>query len=115
MDNAKIHAYPELQEAIHQCDARILFIPLYCSHLNIIEPCFELLKRWLQMHANLMFHLNPDRVLNRAMRSCTRREGTGCSGTFSHCGYMAAGIRDQAFDDCRAELEKHRLQNITRD
>ncbi|OWZ04232.1 Transposase [Phytophthora megakarya] len=54
MDNTKIHAYPELLEGIHQCDARIIFLPLYCPQLNTIDPCFELLKRWLQMHANLV-------------------------------------------------------------
>lgn len=99
MDNAKIHAYPELQEAIHQCGARLIFLPLYWPQLNPIEPCFGLLKRWLQRRANLVFPLYPDQVLDIAMRACTRLEDKGCFGTFRHCGYMATGIRDQVFDD----------------
>lgn len=91
MDNAKIHAYPELQEAIHQCGARLIFVPPYCPQLNPIEPCFGLLKRWLQRRANLVFPLYPDQALDIAMRACTRLEDKGCFGTFRHCGYMATG------------------------
>ncbi|OWZ08709.1 Transposase, partial [Phytophthora megakarya] len=29
MDNAKIHAYPELQAAVHACGARLIFLPHY--------------------------------------------------------------------------------------
>ncbi|KAE8973920.1 hypothetical protein PR003_g27247 [Phytophthora rubi] len=47
MDNAKIHAYPELETVVHACGARLLFVPPYCPQLNPIEPCFGLLKRWL--------------------------------------------------------------------
>jgi hypothetical protein len=45
LDNAKIHAYPELEAVIHSCGARLLFLPPYCPQLNPIEPCFGLLKR----------------------------------------------------------------------
>ncbi|OWZ11812.1 Cleavage induced protein [Phytophthora megakarya] len=37
VDNAKIHCYPELQAAIHQCGSRLLCLPPYCPQLNPIE------------------------------------------------------------------------------
>ena len=88
-DNAKVHAYPELEAAVHVCGARLLFLPPYCPQLNPIEQCFGLLKRWIQKNANLVFPLYPQQVLDRAMAS-TRR--------FQHCGYMGNALRDNVFD-----------------
>ena len=48
LDNAKIHMYKELQTVIHQCGARLLFLPPYSPEFNPIEVCFGLLKRWIQ-------------------------------------------------------------------
>ena len=40
MDNAKIHMYRELEAAVHQCGARLIFLPPYSPQLNPIEVCF---------------------------------------------------------------------------
>lgn len=95
IDNAKIHAYPEQSTSVEPGS-------YFCRHLpptQPIEPCFGLLKRWLQKHAYLAFQLYPDRVLDVAMRACTRREDKCCLGVFHHCGYMTTGIRRQTFDE----------------
>lgn len=98
LDNAKIHAYPELEAAIHQCGARLIFLPPYCPQLNPIEVCFGLLKRWIQKHANLVFPLYPELVLDLAMRHCTRQQPTSCSAMFGHCGYTENGLRSEVFE-----------------
>ncbi len=67
LDNAKIHMYPEIEHAIHQCGARLLYLPPYTPSLNPIEVCFSLLKRWINKNANLIFPLYPEAVLNIAM------------------------------------------------
>ncbi|KAG6952771.1 hypothetical protein JG687_00012801, partial [Phytophthora cactorum] len=60
MDNAYVHAYPELEQAVYSCGARLLFLPPYCPPLNPIEPCFGLLKRcpgttfWIWLCANVL-------------------------------------------------------------
>ena len=99
MDNAKIHMFKELQDSIHQCGARLLFLPPYSPELNPIEVCFGRLKSWIQKHANLVFPLYPEKVLEVAMRSCLN-QGTqeGALGLYAHCGYECAGLRNQFFD-----------------
>ena len=94
--NAKIHMYPELEAAIHQTGARLLFLPPYCPQLNPIEVCFGQLKRWIQRHANLVFPLFPEVVLQVAMPNCTKR-ANGTLGLYSHCGYDIDGLRLEVF------------------
>ena len=65
MDNARIHMYLELQDAIHQTGARLLFLPPYSPELNPIEIGFGLLKGWIQKNANLVFPLFPAEVLGK--------------------------------------------------
>lgn len=98
LDNAKIHAYPELQAAVHACGARLLFLPPYCPQLNPIEPCFGLLKRWIQKNANLVFPLYPNLVLDVAIRKCTSKECETGFGMFQHCGYSTTSLRQEVFD-----------------
>lgn len=45
MDNARIHIYAELEEAIHRCGAILIFLPPYSPQLNPIEVMFSQLKR----------------------------------------------------------------------
>lgn len=97
LDNAKIHMYKELEEVIHQCGARLIFLPPYSPELNPIEVCFGQLKRWIQRHANLVFPLYPERVLKVAMPSCTR-QSAGTHGLYAHCGYEPGGLRTQLFE-----------------
>ena len=98
LDNAKIHMYKELEDMVHQCGARLIFLPPYSPELNPIEVCFGQLKRWIQRHANLVFPLQPERVLEVAMVECTERS-EGTLGLYSHCGYEAGGLVEHFFED----------------
>ena len=97
MDNAKIHMYKELEEAVHQCGARLIFLPPYSPQLNPIEVCFGRLKRWIQRNANLVFPLYPEEVLEVAMKMCTKTTH-GTVGEYSHCGYDCHGLESSVFD-----------------
>lgn len=97
MDNAKIHMFKELEESIHQAGARLIFLPPYSPELNPIEICFGQLKRWIQRHANLVFPLYPEKVLEVAMVKCTENSD-GTKGLYAHCGYEDFALRDQTFD-----------------
>ncbi|KAJ0390669.1 hypothetical protein P43SY_010618 [Pythium insidiosum] len=79
LDNARIHMYRELEDAVHQCGALLLYLPPYCPHLNPIEVYFGRLKRWLTRHANLAFPASPELVLEVAMKECLRDEASGCN------------------------------------
>ncbi|KAG7363506.1 transposase [Nitzschia inconspicua] len=98
MDNAKIHMYKKLQEAIHHTGARLLYLPPYAPQLNPIEVCFGRLKRWIQSKANLMFPLYPELVLEVAMRQCTRTSENNAVGEYTHCGYKPYGLEESVFD-----------------
>lgn len=98
MDNAKIHMYQKLEEAIHQTGARLLFLPPYAPQLNPIEVCFGQLKQWIQSKANLVFPLYPELVLEIAMRECTRASENDAIGEYAHCGYKKYGIEQSVFD-----------------
>ena len=87
MDNAKIHMFKELEDACHQCGARLIYLPPYSPELNPIEVCFGQLKRWIQKNANLVFPLYPEMVLDVAMRACTKDIKQGTLELYSHCVY----------------------------
>ena len=99
MDNAKIHMFQELENAVHQCGARLIFLPPYSPELNPIEVCFGQLKRWIQKHANLAFPPHPEMVLEVAMQACTNKNTSDTLGLFSHCGYDAGELRKNFFED----------------
>ena len=99
MDNAKIHMFKELEDAIHQCGARLIFLPPYSPELNPIEVCFGQLKRWIQKHANLVFPHYPEMVLDVAMPACTQEIDKGTLGLFGHCGYDNGELRHNFFED----------------
>ncbi|KAE9334427.1 hypothetical protein PF008_g13976 [Phytophthora fragariae] len=97
IDNARIHMYAELEQAVHACGAILLYLPPYCPQFNPIEVMFGQLKRWLTRHANLAFPLYPELVLKVAMRSCIRTEEIGVN-LFRHCGYGEAGLDTTVFE-----------------
>lgn len=86
LDNAKIHMYRGLEEVIHKCGARLIYLPPYSPQLNPIEKGFGLLKRWLMKHANLTFRINPNLVLQAAMPMCTKLQSFGHK-FYASCGY----------------------------
>ena len=96
---ACLHMYRELQDAIHQTGARLIFLLPYSPELNPIEVGFGRLKAWIQKHANLVFPLYPEKVLEIAMPLCTAVEGTPNSlKLFGHCGYDWKGLREELFN-----------------
>ena len=97
MDNAKIHMFKELEETVHQCGAKLIFLPPYSPELNPIEIAFGQLKRWIQRHANLCFPMCPEKVLEVAMPLCTEQQ-SGAEGIYSHCGYAESALRNSIFD-----------------
>lgn len=57
IDNARIHMYRQLQEAIESRGAILCFLPPYSPHLNPIEVGFALVKKWIEKHANIVYCL----------------------------------------------------------
>jgi transposase len=86
LDNAKIHMYKELEQAIHRSGAILLFLPPYSPQLNPIEQGFALLKQFLQKNCDLTFRVCPEAVLKVAMPACTKLRGGG-RPFFRSCGY----------------------------
>ena len=86
IDNARIHMYAQLEEAIHARGAALIYLPPYCPHLNPIEVGFSLVKRWIQKHASKLFGQQPREVLTAAFRQCASRDGLAVN-LFNHCGY----------------------------
>jgi transposase len=86
LDNAKIHMYKELQDAVHSTGALIFFLPPYSPHLNPIEVGFSLLKRWISKYP-LAFRFNIRATLNCAFIECTKRQSSTSRNLYSHCGY----------------------------
>ena len=78
--------YEELEEAVHSVGALLFFLPPYAPDLNPIEFYFSLLKRYIQRHCNLAFHVSPRLCLEVAMTECTQAEKSG-ENLFNHCGY----------------------------
>lgn len=99
LDNAKIHMYPDIDRAVHQYGARLLFLPPYCSQLNPVEIYFEQLKKRIQRHANLVFSLYPKQVLKVAMRMCTARANPAALPALWVC---RDALRDQVFEELKA-------------
>lgn len=72
MDNAKIHMYRELEEAIESRGALLFYLPPYSPHINPIENAFALLKGYITDHAYLAFRHEPQLVLDLALAMCTK-------------------------------------------
>jgi hypothetical protein len=76
-----------------------LLLPPYSPQLNPIEVCFGMLKRWIQSHANLVFPLYPEKVLQVAMIQCTSNNQDTCKNLYRHGGYSEVKLRDLVFDN----------------
>lgn len=95
MDNARIHMFQELVEAVHSRGAHIFFLPPYCPHMNPIEFGFSNVKSWLQRRANLVFGYCPKDVLDLTFPSCSQQSVT--INTFQHCGYSSGFLDKNRF------------------
>lgn len=86
LDNARIHMYHELEQAIESRGAILLFLPPYSPHLNPIETGFSLVKRFIQREGNLAFHHCPEPVLDLAFGLSAAEEGLAVN-IVQHSGY----------------------------
>ena len=85
--------YKEIEEVIHACSARIVYLPPYSPQLNPIEKGFGLLKQWLKRNADHVFRECPELVLDVAMKECINLKRGGHT-FYASCGYG---------DDCLIE------------
>jgi transposase len=90
LNNAKIHMYKALQDAISARGAILIFLPPYSPQLNPIEVGFSLLKRWIQRNGNRIFHDTPEEVLDTAFLCCASKSNLAMN-LYSHCGYLSNG------------------------
>lgn len=98
MDNAKIHMYSELVQAIQRAGAILMYLPPYSPHLNPIEQGFALLKKWLQKNADLTFRVCPEAVLKVAFpKSCENLSRNG-RPFFHSCGYGENELDKEKFE-----------------
>lgn len=96
LDNAKIHMYQNLVNAVASVGAFVIFLPPYCPHLNPIEFGFAQLKKWIKKNANLVFPKFPEMVLTKAFADCTRPIGH-LDNLFANCGYGTTNLIDSVF------------------
>jgi transposase len=89
LDNARIHCYRALVEAVESIGALVFFLPPYSPHLNPIELGFAKLKKWIQKHANISFKEHDFAVLRIALKSCIKEP---LFATFEKCGYGQEGL-----------------------
>lgn len=96
LDNARIHMYQELEHVIHNCGARIVYLPPYSPHLNPIEKGFGLLKQWLIKNADKTFRECPELVIDVACRHCIHLRHHG-HALFQSCGYGDKSLIQEMF------------------
>jgi hypothetical protein len=97
LDNAKIHMYQELIDAVQSIGAIVIFLPPYCPHLNPIEFAFSSAKKWIQKNANITFGNTKlaSLILPKLFANCIPN---GLVNTFRHCGYGVKNLRDDIFN-----------------
>lgn len=96
LDNARIHMYSELIEAVESRGAIVIFLPPYSPQLNPIEVGFALVKQWIQKNTNLAFHFAPAACLDIAFHNCASTKDISIN-LFHHCGYAKEGLREEMF------------------
>jgi hypothetical protein len=86
LDNAKIHMYQSLQDAVHEMGGLLFFLPPYSPQLNPIEVGFANMKAFIIKHANLAFPFYPARIMQITLDNLfTSRKGA--RGLFRKSGY----------------------------
>ena len=97
LDNAKIHMYQELVDAVIDIGAIVIFLPPYCPHLNPIEFAFSSAKKWIQRNSNMIFgnsKLAP-LIISKMFSNCIPNN---LVNTFRHCGYDIQNLRQEIFN-----------------
>lgn len=84
LDNARIHVYQKLIDAVYDIGALIFFLPPYSPHLNPIEYGFASLKTWIKREAFLVFKKHSRKIIPIAMKNCIKQS---FRSTFTKCGY----------------------------
>ncbi|ETV66706.1 hypothetical protein H257_16916 [Aphanomyces astaci] len=86
LDNAKIHMYKELQNAVLSTGALLLFLPPYSPQLNPIEVGFSLLKRWINKYP-MAFRFDIRATSDVAFVECTNQRDDVGYNLYRYCGY----------------------------
>ncbi len=89
--------YPGLEKRVAQAGANLMYLPPYSPQLIPIQFGFGLLKKWIQRHAFLAFHHDPESILDVAFRKCMDPEVHIPVNVYSHCGYSRNGLRETMF------------------
>ncbi len=96
LDNAKIHMYKELQDAVHSTGALLFFLPPYSPQLNPIEVGFSLLTRWIDRYP-MAFRFNIRSTLDVAFVECTKKRDNTGYNLYRHCGYAITDLDRATF------------------
>jgi transposase len=96
MDNAPIHAGPELQQLCDDAGVLLEFLPPYCPDLNPIEETFHEIKAWLKKNRREAAEYADQGLFEvfilRAIESCVRRYSA--RGYFQHAGWDVTNADD---------------------
>ena len=60
----KTHVLKELEDEVHQCSVRLIFLVPRCPTLNHIEVNFRKMKHWIQKCVNLVLSLHSEIALD---------------------------------------------------
>lgn len=91
LDNAEIHMFKEIIDAVHSRGALVFFLPPYSPQLNPIEFAFALIKKFFQKNCNLAFSHSPAECVFLALKSVASQECVAVK-MFEHCGYGQNGF-----------------------
>ena len=104
LDNAKIHMYSELEQAVHSRGALLFFLPPYSPHLNPIEVAFAQLKKWILRYP-LAFRTDIRRTLDVALVQCIHSQQKttdtvkiGGTNLYDNCGYEIDALNQTMFE-----------------
>lgn len=89
IDNARIHMYRQLEEAIQSRGAILCHLPPYSPWLNPIETGFASLKKWIQRHANIVYRKQPHLALDLAFKICITKKPINL---VAHSGYIGSDL-----------------------
>ena len=86
LDNLGAHRASRLEEIVHDCNARVIWLPPYSPDFSPIEPMWGKLKTYLRkVKARTTADL--ERAVAEGLQLITSSD---CRAWFTHCGYQVA-------------------------
>lgn len=83
LDNLRVHHASNVEEAVREAKARVLWLPTYSPDLSPLENCWSKVKAVVRREEPRTAS-DLDATLTRALSSVT---ATDVDGWFRHCGY----------------------------